>query len=392
MTTELKSAFTLAGGQSPLLNPDFRKTAFTLAEVLITLSIIGIVAALTIPGVVKHHNEKAWSTAQDLFGKKMEVGLRTMNLNATVSGFDTTIDFVNALKKYVKINKVCTDDITKCFPSQITLKEGDEPVTINSNGSNIEFEGETDEWAEPVGIQLSNGTTAIIAYNKTCSANAYDNQESVTPKCVALIYDVNGFKKPNMYAAAPTIKDVAFNQNVKTISGKAPCLYEFSNGSKCITKILGPNMEGGYTKLTNAECIQAKADGKIDVDYCYNGDDYYAGAVLACGGKKNNLPSQHQLALLATDLYNYNVGDGDCFCASCTDSRYTKVPGFSLSTEKASAFLAQSPGQASGWFGVWSSTEDDSDNAYDRYFFSDGTGWNHDGRNDNSDLAVCLGD
>lgn len=43
------------------------RIAFTLAEVLITLAIIGVVAALTIPLLVKNHNEKAWSTAKVLW-------------------------------------------------------------------------------------------------------------------------------------------------------------------------------------------------------------------------------------------------------------------------------------------------------------------------------------
>lgn len=34
------------------------KIAFTLAEVLITLGIIGIVAAMTLPALVQKHNEK----------------------------------------------------------------------------------------------------------------------------------------------------------------------------------------------------------------------------------------------------------------------------------------------------------------------------------------------
>ena len=67
MTKKFKNAFTLAGGQSPLLNLDFHKNAFTLAEVLITLSIIGVVAALTIPGLVKHHSEHAWKVGKEVF-------------------------------------------------------------------------------------------------------------------------------------------------------------------------------------------------------------------------------------------------------------------------------------------------------------------------------------
>ncbi len=41
----------------------FKKCAFTLAEVLITLGIIGIVAAMTMPALVSKYQEKAWLTA-----------------------------------------------------------------------------------------------------------------------------------------------------------------------------------------------------------------------------------------------------------------------------------------------------------------------------------------
>ena len=40
-----------------------KRAAFTLAEVLITLGIIGIVAAMTLPSVVSKYQEKAWLTA-----------------------------------------------------------------------------------------------------------------------------------------------------------------------------------------------------------------------------------------------------------------------------------------------------------------------------------------
>ena len=93
--------------------------AFTLAEMLITLSVIGIVAALTIPGLVKNYNSKAWGTTQNVFQKKLEVALKSMNVQGKLSGYETTEDFVNELKKNIKINKICTDDVTKCFSKEI---------------------------------------------------------------------------------------------------------------------------------------------------------------------------------------------------------------------------------------------------------------------------------
>ena len=63
----LRNAFTLAeDGHRPLLNgdegtqgsPRLVKRGFTLAEVLITLAIIGVVAALTLPTLIQSHFEK----------------------------------------------------------------------------------------------------------------------------------------------------------------------------------------------------------------------------------------------------------------------------------------------------------------------------------------------
>ena len=55
-----KAAFTLAEGAThvALWNKQ-RKIAFTLAEVLITLGIIGVVAAMTMPSLIQEHREKA---------------------------------------------------------------------------------------------------------------------------------------------------------------------------------------------------------------------------------------------------------------------------------------------------------------------------------------------
>ena len=53
-----KTAFTLAEGATHVaLLDNYRKNAFTLAEVLITLGIIAVVAAMTIPALVNKYND-----------------------------------------------------------------------------------------------------------------------------------------------------------------------------------------------------------------------------------------------------------------------------------------------------------------------------------------------
>ena len=53
-----KAAFTLAEGATHLaMPPVFSKAGFTLAEVLITLGIIGVVAAMTIPNLISNYSK-----------------------------------------------------------------------------------------------------------------------------------------------------------------------------------------------------------------------------------------------------------------------------------------------------------------------------------------------
>jgi len=71
------AAFTLAqGGRRPLLNSDTRHAAFTLAEVLITLAIIGIVAAITIPPLTQNYKRKVASTRLKKFYSSMQQAIQ----------------------------------------------------------------------------------------------------------------------------------------------------------------------------------------------------------------------------------------------------------------------------------------------------------------------------
>ena len=58
-----KLAFTLAEGATHVAHCDkYRRVAFTLAEILITLGIIGVVAALTLPSVITKYQKKQTAT------------------------------------------------------------------------------------------------------------------------------------------------------------------------------------------------------------------------------------------------------------------------------------------------------------------------------------------
>ena len=71
-----KVGFTLAEGTSCYnLLPKLRKAGFTLAEVLITLMVVGVVAALTLPTLMTTINGKVQERKQQVMERKLVQGL-----------------------------------------------------------------------------------------------------------------------------------------------------------------------------------------------------------------------------------------------------------------------------------------------------------------------------
>ena len=118
---EKKAAFTLAEGATHVdLSPTKMKFAFTLAEVLITLGIIGIVAAMTIPNLITKHQQKVTVT-------KLEKAISYINQAYKLSYDDVgelTIDeafkmdsdtyFKTYWAPYLKILTRCTSYSSPC--------------------------------------------------------------------------------------------------------------------------------------------------------------------------------------------------------------------------------------------------------------------------------------
>ncbi len=347
-----------------------RANAFTLAETLITLAIIGVVAAITIPSLVKNYNEHAWLTAKDVFEKRLEVATRQMNTEEKLAGYSSTMDFVNELKKYIKITRVCdNNNITKCFNKEVIWNEGEDPIDM-STIKNAASLGQDDWDTDTVAVQFANGVNAIIAYNPNTTQEPFNNTFAATAASMAILYDVSGNKNPNMNG-----KDIAHNTNVTQLAGVTGCLLPEEELGFCISQILGPQ-NGGYGPLTKEQCEEQKGD--LEISECFYDDDYWAGAVKACGGTKN-MPTESQLIDLAKYVYNTDSINGG-----------TSVTYATLDTEKAAQFLSASPGSSSGCFYVWSGEERSSNGAYGRDFRSILTRWLNDGRNYSYKLAVCV--
>lgn len=136
-----------------------KKWAFTLAETLLTLAIIGVIAAITMPAlnanIVDRQLEagtlRAYNLMQNAISKYMVDNDIEGELiqNQTLFGAENVDNFV---KNYFKINMKC-DNITGCFASKYTMLDSntavDSSIVFNNaaayqlnNGMALQFDGE----------------------------------------------------------------------------------------------------------------------------------------------------------------------------------------------------------------------------------------------------------
>ena len=137
----MKKIFTFAKESKPLqhavdslLSSAFRaskKRAFTLAEVLITLAIIGVVAAMTIPTLVSKYQENVRVTklkrayaevSQALKLAEAEHGtMESWDFSNYTAGIErNSYFFENYIKPYIKLQKICIPNNLDCWRNDTT--------------------------------------------------------------------------------------------------------------------------------------------------------------------------------------------------------------------------------------------------------------------------------
>ena len=177
-------------------------SAFSLAETLIALLVIAILAVLVVPSMRTDLDERTKISRKNAFDVKLTQGFANMQMHSGLAqNYDTTADFVKAMDKYMKIEKTCdSEHLKNCFASKIMSDEDlVKYYTISlkkSDDINANFDTQTDL----VGLVFPDGTTAIIAYNPSPEAKIYNyfDISSDTMKFMAMMYDINGKDGPNI--------------------------------------------------------------------------------------------------------------------------------------------------------------------------------------------------
>jgi len=205
------------------------KKAFTMAEILLSLTIIGVVAAITLPSLTGNINERTWNTQRKALYARISQAISLMPaLNGygtisaeteSASAVDTATEtFLTAgLAKVLKINNICANEhLTDCGIVTSFTNLGGSKIPLPTTLYNLHNAFSSVAWSgssystintKAAAFETQNGESIVAYYNQSCRTE-YRNQESLTvwgnvygfPQsnmCVNFIYDLNGSKGPN---------------------------------------------------------------------------------------------------------------------------------------------------------------------------------------------------
>ena len=232
------------------------KQGFTLSEVLITLGIVGIVAVLTIPGVMKNYKNRLYTAQLEKVYSQISDATQAIMADEHVDNFyETTAASATTYKdgatdnqepqtgvgyfltKYFKaVKKDCFKaDKSGCMTSNANTYKTIGNASITSNASNY-------------CIQTVSGAAICGSYNAKVASSG--------EPCMSLVIDVNGMAAPNVAGRDVFSLDVYKNGSILDYNtgcqitnadraslcttGATSSLYSAANG--CLVNV----MEAGW--------------------------------------------------------------------------------------------------------------------------------------------------
>jgi len=168
-----------------------KNKGFSLAEILLTITIIGIIASMTIPSLVMNiqmqQNIVAWKKTYNIFSTAVNELMH--DNNDTMIGINTGYirNFRDQLIPYLNVIKSCGYHTTMgvCWHTSGTVK------WLNGNTTNYNDQDEA-------GLILADGTFVQFGWVSSSDCNANWGSGQTFTWCNRISFDVNGFKGPNV--------------------------------------------------------------------------------------------------------------------------------------------------------------------------------------------------
>ncbi len=203
-----------------------------MAEILLSLTIIGVVAAITLPSLTGNINERTWNTQRKALYARMSQAVAlmpAMNGYGVLEEGDPNnvaeVFITNGLSKVLKINNICDGGhLPDCgIPSKIVPATGtpfEVADIVDLTSYNYMFDGSfsgndgTHDWSasyhqintKAAAFETANGESILTYYYPHCEGPSQEDSYMSQPKmCANFVYDLNGKKGPNTVG-----KDIGF--------------------------------------------------------------------------------------------------------------------------------------------------------------------------------------
>lgn len=182
----LKSAFI---SRLLLIDSYKKRIAFTLAEILVVLTIIGVIASMTIPVLVQDIQDQQFKVAwKSTFANLAQATKRVcLDNGGDLAGvFPGSNDiFRDGFQPYLNYTKLCNQGMPTgpngCWHDATSFYK------LSGTAYNT-------DWTSTSRMVLSNGTLLLFAFNSpSCTGNLSPNND----ECGTIRADINGFKGPN---------------------------------------------------------------------------------------------------------------------------------------------------------------------------------------------------
>ena len=231
------------------------KKSFTLSEVLITLVIIGLVAATLIPMIIQNYREKATITkVNQAYVLLLDAFKLMIQQNGTIDTYgDSAPERIQKVGQlipdYLKITKECKESLSECmgpYKSRFTNKTITAVPYSRQNFTFVLLNGLTisispDSQGSDCIQNMAMNQKGINEYNNPNSSIYYGNYKHT---CGNIYVDINGSKGPNK-------NDIdLFNFKIVT-DGIVPA---------------GSHKEGIWTETFDSQCLGKRT--LIEGGYC----------------------------------------------------------------------------------------------------------------------------
>lgn len=226
-----------------------QERAFTLAEVLITLGIIGIVASMTLPTLINKINMRHY-----IAQLKSDYSILSQTQTAIIAeygNFQAGIQHCDNLSGTGAIHKCFRDTFAKYLKSikicEVPYKAGDEKNSCFTEFDNIKLlNGTTATYNylndDAATMILANGSVVLFYLDSASCSYNYEGQLNYK-RCGWVTIDVNGLQKPNTFG-----KDIyvlyVMDKGIKPLI--YDYLYESNKNGDCTPDSNGYSCSGHY--------------------------------------------------------------------------------------------------------------------------------------------------